>query len=167
MRLEMTSNARASVRGTGVTTTHVVAWLAIVLTALALVPAGAHLLELPNKIRLADESYFVVQTIYRGWAWLGIVLIAALAADIAWAIRLRGQGTRFGLVAAAAACIAATLVIFLVWTYPINQATQNWTVTPEDWTRLRVQWETAHAANALLTFVALCCLAWAATAPED
>ena len=54
----------------------IVAWLAIVLTALALVPAGAHLLELPSKMKLADEAYFMVQNIYRGWAWLGIVLVA-------------------------------------------------------------------------------------------
>jgi hypothetical protein len=35
--------------------------LALVLTALALVPAGAHLFALPNKIGLAQEQYFIVQ----------------------------------------------------------------------------------------------------------
>jgi hypothetical protein len=39
-----------------------------VLTALALVPAGAHLFELPNKIGLSQDRYFIVQSIYRGWA---------------------------------------------------------------------------------------------------
>lgn len=143
-------------------TTRIVAWLAIVLTALALVPAGAHLFELPSKMKLADETYFIVQNIYRGWAWFGIVLIAALAADIAWAYLLRGQGSAFTLVAIAAACLATTVGIFFVWTYPANQLTHNWTVTPEDWARLRLQWEVAHAANAVITFTALACLAWAA-----
>jgi len=36
---------------------------AILLTALALVPAGAHLLALPNKIGLPQAGYFVVQGI--------------------------------------------------------------------------------------------------------
>src|SRR5690606_16447499 len=54
-------------------------FLAIMLTALALVPAGAHFFELPNKIGLAEDDYFVVQNIYRGWALFGIVLFGALA----------------------------------------------------------------------------------------
>ena len=44
---------------------------AILLTALALVPAGAHLFELPNKIGLSQQDYFVVQGIYRGWRCSG------------------------------------------------------------------------------------------------
>lgn len=47
----------------------VLSFLAIVLTGLALVAPGAHLLELPNKIVLAESQYFTVQGIYRGW-WL-------------------------------------------------------------------------------------------------
>jgi hypothetical protein len=43
------------------------------LTAPALVPVGAHLFELPNKIGLSEEHYFLVQSIYRGWALFGIV----------------------------------------------------------------------------------------------
>jgi hypothetical protein len=31
-----------------------------------LVPSGAHLFALPNKIGLAQDQYFVVQNIYRG-----------------------------------------------------------------------------------------------------
>lgn len=145
----------------------IVAWLAIVLTALALVPAGAHLLELPNKMKLADETYFIVQNIYRGWAWLGIVLVAALVANIALTAHLRARGEPFALAAIAAACMAATLGVFFTWTFPANRLTENWTVTPEDWTRLRLQWETGHAANAVLTFVALGCVAWTALRQRD
>jgi hypothetical protein len=46
----------------------------LLFTALAL----AHLLELPNKIGLARDDYLTVQQIYRGWALLGIVVVAAL-----------------------------------------------------------------------------------------
>jgi hypothetical protein len=147
--------------------TRAIAWLAVVLTALALVPGGAHVASLPNKIKLVEENYFVAQTLYRGWAWFGIVLIGALAANIAWALSTRRRSRVFFLAAAAAVCLAITLVIFFGWIYPANQLTNNWTVAPEDWTRLRLQWETAHAANAVITFVALCCAAWAALLQKD
>jgi hypothetical protein len=62
-----------------------VQFLALVLTALALVPSGAHLFELPGKISLGAEQYFIVQNIYRGWSLFGIVLIGALIANLALA----------------------------------------------------------------------------------
>ena len=130
--------------------------LAVVLTALALVPAGAHLFELPNKIGLDQEAYFIVQNIYRGWALFGTVLFGALAANLALAIIVRRRRAPFGLALTAFVLIAATLAIFFTWTYPANQATANWTVVPENWRELRRHWEYAHAANAVLTFLALC-----------
>jgi hypothetical protein len=131
-------------------------FLAVVLTALALVPAGAHLFELPNKIGLDQEPYFIVQKIYRGWALFGIVLFGALAADLGLAIILRRRRAPFWLALTAFILIAATLAIFFTWTYPANQATGNWTEVPDNWRDLRTQWEYAHAVNALLTFLALC-----------
>ena len=130
-------------------------FLAIMFTALALVPAGAHLFELPNKIGLAKEEYFVVQNIYRGWALFGIALFGALAANLAAAILVRRQRAPFWLALVAFLLVAATLAIFFSWTYPANQATDNWTTAPANWQELRLQWEYAHAANAVLTFLAL------------
>jgi hypothetical protein len=57
-----------------------VQFLAIMLTALALVPSGAHLATLPNKMTMAQADYFAAQQIYAGWALFGIVLFGALAA---------------------------------------------------------------------------------------
>ena len=131
-------------------------FLAIVLTALALVPAGAHLFALPNKIDLSQEEYFVLQSIYRGWALFGIVLFGALAANLILAVLVRRQRAPFWLALLAFLLVAATLVIFFTWTYPANQATSNWTVVSENWQELRLQWEYAHATNAVLTFLALC-----------
>jgi hypothetical protein len=142
-------------------------FLAVVLTALALVPAGAHLFEMPNKIGLAEDAYFVVQSIYRGWALFGIVLFGALAANLALAIMVRRQRAPFWLALAAFLLVAATLVIFFTWTYPANQATSDWTVVPANWQELRVQWEYAHAANAALTFLALCALTWSVLLTRD
>lgn len=137
-------------------------FLAIVLTALALVPAGAHFFELWNKIDLARDDYFVVQGIYRAWALFGIVLIGALAANLIHAGMLRRERTPFWLALSAIILIAATLVIFFTWTFPANRATANWTVATADWQALRIQWEYAHAANAILTFVAFCAVTLAA-----
>ncbi|WP_246622925.1 hypothetical protein [Rhizobium laguerreae] len=58
---------------------------------------------------------------------------------------------------AAAALIAFNLVIFMVFTHPANAATENWTVQPENWESLRVQWEYSHAVNAVVTLLAFCC----------
>jgi hypothetical protein len=132
---------------------------ALILTALALVPGGAHLLALPNKIHLAQNEYFLAQSIYRGWALLGIVLIGALLANFALAIAQRRQAA-FPYVLVSLLCIAATLAIFFAFTFPANQATNNWTVVPANWEELRRQWEISHAVNAAITFVALCALAW-------
>lgn len=131
-------------------------FLAIVLTALSLVPAGAHLFELPNKIGLPQEAYFTVQGIYRGWALFGFVLIPALLADLFLAFAIRRAVRPSALALMAAVLMAANLAIFFTWTYPANLATENWTTPVPGWETLRTQWEYSHAVNAVLTFGALC-----------
>jgi hypothetical protein len=143
------------------------AFLAILLTALALVPAGAHLFELPNKIGLSQDDYFVVQNMYCGWALFGVVLFGALAANLWLAIALRRQRAAFWPALAGFLLVALTLVIFFTWTYPANQATANWTVAPDNWQELRTQWEYAHATNAVLTFLALCSVTLSALIARD
>ena len=145
-------------------------FIAIILTALALVPAGAHLLELVHKITLDRAQYLTVQQLYRGWAFLGAVLIAALLANLVLTIRSRRQGRPMRLAAIATLLLAANLTVFFIWTFPANQATGNWTVMPADWEALRNQWEYSHAVNALLTFLALSAtlassLSWPAASP--
>jgi hypothetical protein len=133
-------------------------FFAVVSTALALVPAGAHFFELPNKIGLPRDAYLVAQGLYRGWALFGFVLFAALAADLGLAAVLRRRRRRVPawLALAGGSLIALTLAVFFTWTYPANLATENWTRMPPDWEALRQQWEYSHAANAGLTFLALC-----------
>jgi hypothetical protein len=131
-------------------------FLAIIFTALALVPGGAHFFEMFNKIELDQAQYLIVQNIYRGWALFGIALFGALFANIAQAVMLRGQTTAFWFAVAACIGIAANLAIFFIWTYPTNVATNNWTTVPENWQALRAQWEYSHAANALVMFASFC-----------
>ena len=114
-------------------------FLAIILTALALVPSGAHFAALPNKMAMEQTDYFLAQQVYNGWALFGIVLFGALVANLAHTIVLRRLGRSCGYALASLLFIAASLVIFLVWTFPTNQATSNWTVAPKNWNELRSQ----------------------------
>lgn len=138
-------------------------FLALVLTALALVPAGAHLFALPNKIGLDEQDYFTVQSIYRGWALLGAVLLGAILANFLLALRARRRRPAASPWALAGFLLTtASLGVFFLWVYPANQATENWTVVPPDWQALRQHWEYGHAASALLIFAALCSVTIAA-----
>ena len=132
-----------------------VQFVAVMFTVLALVPGGAHLLELPNKLRLDEDDYLIVQRIYRGWALAGVVLLAALASTGWLAILSRSQAVPFYLASAAFALLLATLATFFVFVFPVNKATENWTVAGGDFERLRARWEYTHAANAVLTLVAV------------
>ena len=131
----------------------------MILTALAFVPGGAHLFELPNKIALSEREYFVAQSIYRGWALFGSVIVAAVAANLLVASMHWHRGRSFWSSLAAGLILATTLLVFFEWIYPVNRATDNWTVVTADWETLRTQWELSHAANAILSFIALCCAA--------
>ena len=133
-------------------------FFALVLTALALIPGGAHLFALPNKIAMTEADYFVAQRIYDGWALLGAVLIGAILADAVAALLTRAQMAPFVLAALATLLMLATLAIFFAFTFPANQATANWTTIPDDWQYLRRQWEMSHAVNAAITFAAFCCM---------
>ncbi len=142
-------------------------FLAIVLTALALAPGLAHVLELPNKIVLDRQDYLVVQGLYRGWSLLYIVLLGALTANAVVFLLSRRRGAAAGWALVATLLLVASLAIFFVWTYPVNQITANWTVAPPDWQALRARWEYSHAANALVTFLALCAAAAAGLMTRD
>jgi hypothetical protein len=134
----------------------VIQFLAVVLTALALIPAGAHLFELPNKIDLPQDAYFTVQGVYAGWAWFGVIDFAALIMNAVMAVKLRRRPLAFTFALTAALCFVLFFAIFFIWTFPANQATANWTTMPDNWSDLRRQWEYSHAVNAVVMLAALC-----------
>ena len=88
----------------------------------------------------------------------GLFSALSLAANLAHTIVLRRVGRSFGYALASFLLIAANLAIFFVRTFPTNQATNNWIVVPNNWNKLRIQWEYSHAANAMVTFAALVCV---------
>jgi hypothetical protein len=124
--------------------------VALLASLVMLGPALAHAFELPNKIGLPRDQYFIVQQIYRGWDMFAVVLliqVVALAAA-AWLTRRQDQVVRP--VVVTLLCVVAAQILFWVFTFPANAATTNWTVQPEDWQRLRRDWEYSHLAGAIL-----------------
>lgn len=130
-------------------------------TAVALGAALAHLFELPNKIGLARDDYFVVQGIYRGWSLLGIALLIQLISIVAVIVLALDRDVRtFGCVALI--CLIAAQVLFWTFTYPANVATDNWTKIPANWQFLRANWEYSHAAGAICQLAGMTALIMAA-----
>ena len=129
-------------------------FVALLASALLLGPALAHAFELPNKIGLPREEYFIVQTAYRGWnllAWLLAVQVLALLA----AISARPERRVLVFTLLALACVLAAQGVFWTFTYPTNVATANWTIAPDNWAKLRLRWEFSHAAGAALQVLGL------------
>jgi hypothetical protein len=140
---------------------------AILLVALCLVPTGAHLFAMPNKMAMDQAAYFTAQQIYNGWALFGIAQAAALTCCIwlAWAVR--DTPMAMGFAAGGAGLIVASLVAFFSLTYPGNVATENWKTVPENWEALRLNWEIGHATGAVLTFLALLAVSISAVAERS
>ena len=130
-------------------------FLSLLFAALALAPAMAHLLELPNKIGLSHDDYLTVQHIYNGWALLGFVVYGAVFSTLALTLLTRRRRGEFGYALTAFLCLVGTQVVFWSFTFPANRATANWSALPDNWIALRTQWEYSHAASAVLNLVAL------------
>jgi hypothetical protein len=127
----------------------VVRLFAIVFVAICLVPTGAHLAELPNKMALRPGEYMIVQKIYHGWALFGV--FGALVFTLVHTMMVWREPIPGGLSLLSFLALAGTQVIFWTYTYPMSALTQNWTVTPENFHVARQQWEYSHAVNALIT----------------
>lgn len=131
----------------------VVQFSAIVTTALALAPSLAHVMELPNKIHLARDSYLVAQRLYRGWQFAGVLVVGALVSTF---LLMRMADTdAFAPALVAFLAILGTQLVFWSLTFPVNKATKNWTDVTSDWTALRRRWELSHALSAMLNLVAM------------
>ena len=149
---------------------------AVVLTALALVPALAHALELPGKMRLNREAYFSAQTIYYpGFTVAGVGEPLAIVAVFSLLVMSPREGAGFWLALFALPCLIGMQAVYWVFTHPTNKVwiqreklgdagsgffsiASHGALDTRDWTQLRDQWEYSHVARACLaatSFVAL------------
>jgi len=145
---------RASQRDKTMTYTNIFRFFSMLFTGVTMSASFAHLFELLNKINLPREDYLTVQHIYNGWALLGFAVVGALFSASVLTVLVRDNSRMFWLTLTAAICIALGLVVFFLFTYPVNMATLNWTTMPDNWEALRRQWEYSHAIAAVLYFTA-------------
>jgi hypothetical protein len=155
-----------AVRAISASRISILSFAALVLTAIALIPLGAHVLELSGKMKLGRDSYVMVQGLHRGWEYFGIAIVGGFLASVARAALPGSRRDRlFPLFAAV--MIAAALGIFFYFVYPANQITKNWTAVPANWKTWRYQWEWGYAAVAACMLAAFVALAWAAVSRRD
>lgn len=130
-------------------------FVALMATVLALGAALAHAYSLANKMALDETAYLHAQRAYDGWHFVGFALPLQVIGMIAVIVYHRRDAAILRpAILALALCLAAQAV-FWIWTFPANQATQNWTLMPPDWPALRAQWEYSHLAGASCQLAAM------------
>lgn len=137
-------------------------FLTIMLTALSLSAAFAHLLEMPAKLTYDGALWlYLLQTLYPTFGKIsGVCEIGAVVAALVLVVAIRNRSRAFRWTLLAASCLVVTHAIFWIWVAPVNAALVPLSpeTLPADWTRLRDQWEFAHASRAILQIVALAAL---------
>ena len=159
----------------------VVQGLSLILVVLALVPALAHALELPGKLRLTKEAYFAVQPIYYpGFTIAGVSEpVAIITTIVLLTVTPRGSAG-FWLTLIALLGLIGMHAVYWLFTHPVNnfwlqgerlntlgsgffslrsstQGRQS-DSRPVDWTGLRDRWEYSHVARAGLAFLSFIAL---------
>ena len=149
----------------------------LLMAVVAMVPALAHALELPGKLRLAREAYFTVQPIYYpGFTFAGFAEPLALLCTGALLFLTPRGSADFWLAATAFGGLAAMHAVYWVVTHPVNKywlrgeklgaaGTGFFSLgsKPEtsDWRAMRDRWEYSHVVRAALAFLSMLALALA------
>jgi uncharacterized membrane protein len=134
-------------------------FLTIMLTALSMSAAFAHLLEMPGKLKYDGAMWLnLLQTLYPTFGKVsGICEIGAVVAALVLVISVRKHFKVFRWALLGASCLVVTHAIFWIWVAPVNAALVPLTpaTLPANWEQLRDQWEFGHASRAVLQIVAL------------
>jgi len=150
----------------------------LIAVAFAMIPAVAHALEYPGKMRLRRDEYVAVQRIYYpGFTVAGFSEPLALMSTVALLVLSPGPVSFWMTLLALAGLISMQLVYWIrihpvnkVWleNQPLGDAAAGFfgsgeplsddSDRPFDWTDLRRRWERAHvgrAALAVASFITL------------
>ena len=151
--------------------------LTILVVAVAMALALAHVLELPGKMRLSKEDYLTVQRIYYPGFTIGGVAEPIGTLLLLLLLFLTPANTiAFWLFAAAFAAMVIMHAVFWLVTQPVNNfwlkdaelkglgerffshdpfgGHRSEAAVKPDWTMLRDRWEWSHAARAALGLLA-------------
>jgi L-alanine-DL-glutamate epimerase-like enolase superfamily enzyme len=149
----------------------------VFLTAIAMSLSLAHALEYPGKLRLDEQTYTVVQTIYYpGFTIGGIAEPVAAIAIVVLFVIMRDRNAQFSWFLVAFIALAAMHAVFWSVTQPVNRywlknqqlskagtqffdtghidATDGSGTGEADWRYLRNRWEYSHLARAVLSVIA-------------
>jgi uridine phosphorylase len=150
----------------------------VFLVGVAMSMALAHALEFPGKLRLDEQTYLTVQTIYYpGFTVGGIGEALAVIATLVLALAMRDDGAAFWWALSAFIAVLAMHVIFWLITQPTNRywlrnqqmsdagnkffgvdrsnRSESTTAATPEWQRLRNRWEYSHIVRAVLSSIAL------------
>jgi len=138
----------------------------IMVTAVTMSAAVAHLMEMPAKMRYERELYVRLhRTLYPTFgttAGPAEALAVASTAALAWRAQ-RNHCPSSRLTVVAAACLAAAHGMFWRVVQPANVEMMRWPLDaiPRDWATWRNRWEYGHAVRAGLVTAGLGALTWA------
>jgi hypothetical protein len=154
---------------------HIMQIFAIILVAIAMAPALAHVFEFPGKMRLNRDAYVAVQAIYYpGFTIAGMSEPLSLIAVIVLLLYTPLDTAAFWLTIVALFGLLAMQVIYWTRTHPTNKywlqsaegtlgnvgtvffafdPTGHSRQTEMDWTKLRDRWEYSHITRAGLVFL--------------
>ncbi|HVY13586.1 MAG TPA: hypothetical protein VHB27_00045 [Rhodopila sp.] len=135
-------------------------WLGLLLAFGASLAPLAHVLELPNKLRLDGALWLGIQQhLYDGWGPLigAPTEIGGLLVSVALVVTSLGRKSLFLLYGITALSYVAMILCFFLLNDPVNKALSGWTpaTLPPDWPAYRLEWETGHALAALFGLLAV------------
>lgn len=129
-------------------------FVTLMLAALSAGMAFCHLMEMPARLKYAPALWSRVTNIEGTYRLFGPRVGAsieggALSTAVVLSIFVRKHRPAFALTRAGAACMAAAQVAWWLFVFPVNSRMVDWTseTMPENFTKLRDQWEYAHAAR--------------------
>ena len=146
-------------------------FVTLMLTALSVGMALCHLMEMPARLNYAPALWSRVTNIEGTYRLFGPPIGAsieggALSTAVVLSIFVRKRRPAFTLTLFGAACMAAAQVAWWLFVFPVNSRMVHRTPEslPADFTKLRDQWEYAHAARTILQIVGLGALVLSALA---
>jgi hypothetical protein len=161
--------------------------LTILLVSIGMALSLAHALELPGKLRLSKEEYLTVQPIYYPGFTVGGIFGegGAIVATLALLILTPFDTSAFWLTLIALLALLVMHAIYWMLTHPVNDfwlkderlhaigaafftigaSSRPCRSIPQDWIKLRDQWEYSHIARAAAAMLSLIALVTAATIP--
>jgi hypothetical protein len=145
----------------------------VLIVVMASIPAVAHALELPGKMRLSKDEYAMMQRVYYpGFTFAGLAEPAGIVMTLILLIRAP-ENHMVCLILAFAGLVGMQVIYWLV-THPVNKvwiegqrlggvsarffAAGSDRTESRDWVALRNRWEYSHVARAGCSIVSLVAL---------